>query len=590
MIANTTTNNPITGVSFLEYLIKERLATSERVEQWRAQSKANNKSVIEIIEESKEIKDDVLLQAKSKAYNLPTVELFGRIVSGEVLRTIPEEIAMNYKIVCFGKEEQEISVGIVDPGNYKAIEAVEFIARKSNLRIKYFVITLNTYKYLLRQYESLTSEVKEALKGTVGGSDLEIDRSSKVEVAEKGFEEVVRSAPVAKMVNVILEHAVEGKASDVHIEPLSEETRVRYRIDGILHTSLMLPKAVHSSIIARIKVLSDLKIDETRVPQDGRFRRRFEGGEVDFRVSTLPVVENEKVVMRILDTSSNVLKLESLGFWGKSLKTMEESINKPHGMFLITGPTGSGKSTTLYALLHLLNKESVNIVTLEDPVEYFQKGINQSQVNPEVGLTFARGLRSILRQDPDIIMVGEIRDGETAELAVHASLTGHIVLSTLHTNDAFGAVPRLIDMKIEPFLLTSSLNLVMAQRLVRRLCPHCKEQISLPKQYEEQVIRELSKLPREALPKGIKIDRPLTLFQGRGCARCENSGYKGRVSIAEVLEITDSLKKIVLAGSDIDKIKEEFLKQGMHSMVQDGYVKALQGVTTVEEVMKVTKE
>ncbi|MDD5567213.1 MAG: GspE/PulE family protein [Patescibacteria group bacterium] len=578
--------NPASGVNLLDYLVKQKLATSEQIELWKKEAWVRGKSVVEFIEESKEIKDEDLTVAKSKAYNIPTIELFGRIVSLEVLRIIPEEIATNYKIICFAQDGKVCSIGLVDPGNYKAIEAVEFIARKNGYQIKYYAISLSAYKYILRQYQSLSSEVEQALKGTPAGEDI----VSKVEIAEKGFEEVVRSAPVAKMVNVILEHAVEGKASDVHIEPLAEETRVRYRIDGILHTTLILPKAVNSSIIARVKVLSNLKIDETRVPQDGRFRKKFESGDVDFRVSTLPVVDNEKVVMRILDTSSNVLDLERLGFWGKSLKIMKDNIDKPHGMFLITGPTGSGKSTTLYALIHLLNKEAVNIVTLEDPVEYYQKGVNQSQVNPEVGLTFARGLRSILRQDPDIIMVGEIRDAETAELAVHASLTGHIVLSTLHTNDAFGAVPRLVDMKIEPFLLTSSLNLVMAQRLVRKLCDHCKEEIILPKRYEDDVWRSLSTLPKEALPKDLKLVRPLRFHRGKGCVRCENTGYKGRISIAEVLEITEELKKIILAGCELDKIKAEFNKQGMHSMIQDGYIKSLQGKTTVEEVIKVTKE
>lgn len=575
------------GASFADILVRRKLASAEQVDRWQTSAQANGQSFVEVVEAAKQIRDEELLAAKSEAFHLPLVDLLGRVVDREVLNLVSEELSDNYKIICFGKTQDAIQVGIVDPSNYKALEAMEYIGRKNLLKVEFSVISLNAYKAILQQYDSLSSEVAEALKGATTG---EIREAPETQSAEKGFEEIVRSAPVAKMVNVILEHAVEGKASDVHIEPLAEETRVRYRIDGVLHTSLILPKAVHSSIVARIKVLSNLKIDETRVPQDGRFRRHFEGGDVDFRVSTLPVVDNEKVVMRILDTASSVLDLERLGFWGKNLAKMKNNIDKPHGMFLITGPTGSGKSTTLYALLSLLNKEAVNIVTLEDPVEYFQKGINQSQVNPEVGLTFARGLRSILRQDPDVIMVGEIRDAETAELAVHASLTGHIVLSTLHTNDAFGAVPRLVDMKIEPFLLTSSLNLVMAQRLVRKLCNNCKESIDIPKQYEEEVWQALKVLPKESLPEDLKLIRPLKFFIGKGCARCENTGYKGRLSLAEVLEVTEELKKIILAGSDPDKIKEEFRKQGMYSMVQDGYIKALQGATSVEEVMKVTRD
>ncbi|MFA6198442.1 MAG: GspE/PulE family protein [Patescibacteria group bacterium] len=575
------------GASFLDILNAKGLASLEQLEQWKEAARVNNRSVVEIIEESKQIRDEDLLKAKAEAFNLPYADLQGKIVGREILEMISHDLAENYRMVSIGRDADTINIGLVDPGNYKAIEAVEYIARKNRQKIKYFVISLVGYKFVLRQYDSLSSEVAEALSGTKS-TELRDDTVSSL--AEHGFEEVVRSAPVAKMVNVILEHAVEGKASDVHIEPMAEETRVRYRIDGILHTSLLLPKAVHSSIIARIKVLSNLKIDETRVPQDGRFRRRFENGDVDFRVSTLPVVDNEKVVMRILDTSSNILNLEKMGFWGKNLERMKSNIERPHGMFLVTGPTGSGKSTTLYALLRLLNKEGVNIVTLEDPVEYFQKGINQSQVNAEVGLTFARGLRSILRQDPDIIMVGEIRDSETGELAVHASLTGHTVLSTLHTNNAFGAVPRLTDMKIEPFLLTSSLNLVMAQRLVRRLCNFCREEITIPKKYEEEVWQSLSALPKESLPKDFRMARPLKFYVGRGCIKCENTGYKGRLCVSEVLEITDEMKKIILTGSDSDKIKAEFLRQGMYSMVQDGYIKAIQGDTTVEEVMKVTRD
>jgi type IV pilus assembly protein PilB len=294
--------------------------------------------------------------------------------------------------------------------------------------------------------------------------------------------------------------------------------------------------------------------------------------------------------MRILDTSSNLINLQNLGFDGKNLEVMKDATTRSHGMFLITGPTGSGKSTTLYALLNLMNDEGVNIITLEDPVEYYMLGINQSQVNPEVGLTFAAGLRSILRQDPDIIMVGEIRDNETAALAVHAALTGHIVLSTLHTNDAFGAVPRMMDMKIEPFLLASSLNIVMAQRLVRRVCQYCKQQIEIPKDLEDEVFKEIGKLPKEAIPKEVSLERPLKFWQGQGCVRCENTGYKGRVSISEVLGISEEIKTIIVSGGDvIDKIQKSFVSQGMFLMKQDGIFKALQGATTIEEVWDATR-
>jgi type IV pilus assembly protein PilB len=392
------------------------------------------------------------------------------------------------------------------------------------------------------------------------------------------------------MVSVILRHAVEGKASDVHIEPVGDETRVRFRIDGILHTSLILPKNVHQSIVARIKVLSNLKIDETRIPQDGRFRMVIDGHDIDYRISTLPLVTNEKVVMRILDTSTNLTNLDHLGFEGKSLDAMKLNISKSHGMFLITGPTGSGKSTTLYALLGVLNEEAVNIVTLEDPVEYFMKGINQSQVNSEVGLTFAAGLRSILRQDPDVVMVGEIRDNETAELGVHAALTGHLVFSTLHTNDAFGAIPRLIDMNIEPFLIASSLNVVMAQRLVRRICSHCVQDTKIPEQLEAEVWDEIGRVEKAAIPPDSNLVKPLKFYRGQGCVRCENTGYKGRVSIAEVLTATPEVQQIIVSKGDIlAALRQEFKKQGMFSMKQDGIFKAIRGITTIEEVWDATR-
>jgi type IV pilus assembly protein PilB len=575
------------SIGLLDILFKEQLINRSQYDDLLAESNNKNRPIDKLIEEKKLVREEDLVRVKSKVYNIPYVDLFGRIVRAEILNIIPQELAENYKMVTFNKTGNEISVAMVNPADFKALEALEFIARKNRFKIKYYITSLSALKYIIRQYASLSAEVEEALKGAEAEARLETKR---VELVEEGFEEVVKTAPVSKMVSVILRHAVEGKASDVHIEPVGKETRVRYRIDGVLHTSLILPKHVHSSIVARIKVLSNLKIDETRIPQDGRFRTDFEGRDVDYRVSTLPLINQEKVVMRILDTSTNVLDLQALGFWGKGLEVMKANIEKSHGMFLITGPTGSGKSTTLYALLNILNEEAVNIVTLEDPVEYYMKGINQSQVNPEVGLTFATGLRSILRQDPDIIMVGEIRDTETAELAVHAALTGHIVLSTLHTNDAFGAIPRLIDMRIEPFLIASSVNIVMAQRLVRRICPSCIQEFTLPKQTEDEVWKELEKILKTSMPTDIKLIRPLKLFRGKGCVRCENTGYKGRVSIAEIVEMNPEVQRIIVSGGDImNQVKREFQKQGFLSMKQDGIFKALRKVTTIEEVWDATR-
>jgi len=467
--------------SLADILLQQRLLSPQAIGELQTRAQQEHDTLDHVIVRSGLVRDDELVKAKGILYNVPVIDMFGKIIRAEILNIVPQELAANYQMIAFNREGKEVSLAMVDPHNFQALEAIEYIARKNNWRIKYFISSEASFKYVYRQYESLSAEVEAALKGAEADATRDIES---IEIEEKGLEEVVKTAPVSKIVSVILRHAVEGKASDVHIEPVGNETRVRYRIDGILHTSLVLPKHVHSSLIARVKVLSNLKIDETRVPQDGRFRMTIDGHDIDYRVSTLPLINNEKVVMRILDTSANLIDLTNLGFEGKNLVVMKEAITRSHGMFLITGPTGSGKSTTLYALLNILNEEGVNIITLEDPVEYYMKGINQSQVNPEVGLTFAAGLRSILRQDPDIIMVGEVRDNETAALSVHAALTGHIVLSTLHTNDSFGAVPRLIDMKIEPFLIASSLNVVMAQRLVRRICQYCKITVDVPADIE----------------------------------------------------------------------------------------------------------
>ncbi|MFH1598494.1 MAG: GspE/PulE family protein [Patescibacteria group bacterium] len=572
--------------ALLDILKTRNLLAEGEFQSVTAQAKRKKQTVFNYLLATKAVKEEDLVKARGEAVNIPYTELYGKMVRGEVLNIIPQELAQNYQMAAFHKEGNILQVAMVNPVDYRALEAVEFIGRKNQLQIKHFICSTGGLHYILRQYESLSKEVEEALKTAEKGAiDVE-----KIEIAEKGLEEVIRKAPVSKMVSVILRHAVEGNASDVHIEPVGNETRVRYRIDGILHTSIVLPKEVHSAIVARIKVLSNLKIDETRIPQDGRFRMTIDTRDIDYRVSTLPLINKEKVVMRILDTSQSVFDLADLGFWGRNYDVMKNNIAKSHGMFLATGPTGSGKSTSLYALLTILNKEAVNIVTLEDPVEYYLKGVSQSQINPEVGLTFAAGLRSILRQDPDIIMVGEIRDNETAELAVHASLTGHVVLSTLHTNDAFGAVPRLIDMKIEPFLVTSSVNVIIAQRLVRRVCPHCKEEYKLPEKSEKEVLAEIEKIPKQSLPKDTILAPPLKFFRGKGCVRCENMGYKGRTAIAEVLEMTDDLKKIIQSGSNLDSIKEEFRHQGLMTMKQDGLIKALQGLTSIEEVWNATRE
>ncbi|OIO17313.1 hypothetical protein COV56_02305 [Candidatus Kuenenbacteria bacterium CG11_big_fil_rev_8_21_14_0_20_37_9] len=530
------------------------------------------------------ISEEGIAKAKANIFNLPYILLSDQKISAEIIDILPSELAENYQMVVFGKERDVIDIGLVDPTNLKAKEAADFVAREKNFKIKYHIVSKASFNRIFYQYGNLKSEVGEALKiakDKFGGTESILDDK---------MERIIKSAPISKMVSVILKHAVESHASDVHIEPTQEDTRVRYRVDGKLQTSLVLPRYVHAAIVSRIKVMSNLKIDETRIPQDGRIRLNISGINIDFRVSTLPLYNQEKVVMRILDSSGGVSTWEDLGFDRRNLESMRKNISKPHGMFLVTGPTGSGKSTTLYAALQILNKEQVNIVTLEDPVEYYLKGVNQSQVRPEVKFTFASGLRSILRQDPDIIMVGEIRDAETAELAIHASLTGHIVLSTLHTNDAFGAIPRLIDMKIEPFLIASTLNVVIAQRLVRTICSHCKERVDLPESLRKEMEDIFKSIPTQNLPKGVTVEKIDVMYRGKGCSYCANSGYRGRVAIAEVLEINDEIKDTINSGFRISTIKEMFIKQGMLSLKQSGLVKAIEGKTSAEEIIAVTKD
>ncbi len=551
---------------------------------------AEGKSIEEAIEAAN-VSEEVLAKAKGKFFDLPYIDILSVSIESKVLNFIPRDIAMSYQVVPFAFDEKTkvLKIGIVDPGNFKAIEAIEFLARKNNYRPEYYVITRSGFNQAIKRVVTLGKEVEEVL-------DL-VEKKRQEEAADqpdenKDFEEVIKSAPVSKMVASILKHAVQGGASDIHIEPTENYSKVRYRVDGILHTSLKLPKHLHNSIVTRLKVMSNLKIDETRIPQDGRIRVDIDNRKVDLRISFLPLFNAEKVVIRILDVSNKKLSLPELGFWGRGLDILQENINKAHGMMLVTGPTGSGKSTTLYSILNILNQEGVNILTLEDPIEYWLEGINQSQINPDVGYTFASGLRAALRQDPDIIMVGEVRDNETAELAIHAALTGHMVLSTLHTNDAIGAIPRLIDMHIEPFLITSTLNVVIAQRLVRKICPHCKEEVKdVPDKVKEDILSKLRGVKEDSLPVEIveKVKSgSFTLWRGQGCPRCGNSGYQGRLALVEILSMNDALKEVIL-NNQMDEIARIFVEQGYLNMQQDGMVKVLQGSTTVEEVLRVTK-
>ncbi len=574
---------------YIDLLREKQLISDKDQQDALAQDFGSIADAEKFLRQRQVLNEEDIAKAKAELYNLEYVSLAGKSVAVSLLNLLPRDLSDNYKIVVFDREGSVIRVGMVDPGNFKAIEAVDFMALKNSLQVKYYAISVDSYRAAVKQYESIHEEVGEALD-TAESIFAPKDEGSLEFDGKKSLDEMIKSAPVTKIISVVLRHAIEGRASDIHIEPVGNQSRIRYRIDGILHTTIVLPIYVHAALVSRIKVMANLKIDETRIPQDGRIRLNIFNKDVDFRVSTIPLMNYEKVVMRILTTPDKAPTLEDLGFQGLQLQKMKRNITKPNGMFLVTGPTGSGKSTTLFAVLSLLNAEGVNITTLEDPVEYFIAGVNQSAIRPEVGFTFANGLRALLRQDPNIIMVGEIRDNETASLGIQASLTGHFLLSTLHTNSAVGAIPRLYDMKVEPFLLANTLNIVVAQRLVRKICTNCKYKVEVAPDVLQPVKEEFALLPPAALYNGITPQSPLQFFKGKGCARCGNSGYSGRSTIVEAIEVTKGMKDLITTGFRRKDVDEELKKQDFLTMKQDGIIKALLGITTLEEVMMASEE
>lgn len=574
---------PIEVQSLIAALKERKLITPEQEATLQKRAASDIASVEPMILKEGWADEELLTQVKGAILGIPYVDLSGRLIAPSVLNAIPPSVAENYKMVAFDRKGNELLVALVDPQDFKAIEAVDFLAQEHNLTVRYHIISLSGLRHITKQYGELRKEAEEALAGVAEKADDDVG----TRVSEGDLQEVVKSAPVSKMVLVIIRHAIDGRASDIHIEPQAHETRVRYRVDGILRTSLRLPRYIHSAIIARIKVLANLKLDETRKPQDGRIRLTIDGRDIDFRISTLPLYEGEKVVMRVLDPSVKVPTLKDLGFSEPHITAISHGIAKPHGLLLMTGPTGSGKTTTLYTILTLLNQDGINIITLEDPVEYYMEGVNQSQINPEVGYTFASGLRSILRQDPNIIMLGEIRDQESAELVTHASLTGHLVLSTLHTNDAIGAVPRLLDMGVEPFLLSATVNVVVAQRLARRICDHCKKPAEVPAATVAALTQEAAAIPKKHWPKDIARN-DLKFFKGKGCTHCSSSGYKGRVAVAEVIEFTPPLQELIATGFRTSEVIKELEQQDYLTLRQDGLLKACLGLTTLEEIYRVT--
>ena len=567
------------------YLSSGSLLNKEKLDQLLARLDSK-KGLEDAIMEEKLFSPKDFLAIKSKVFGLPSMDFSELEVNQHILNILPQKVAENYQMIVFDLQGKTISVGLVNPDDFRAHDALEFLAQQQGFDATYYVISAVDFRKLLHQYSGFSKEIGSALK--VAEQKFVTKEDSLKTDDEKGMdlEQTIKTAPVAKIVSVIVAHAVEGGASDIHIEPGLAESRVRYRIDGILRTSLSLPNYLHNSVVSRIKVLANLKLDETRVPQDGRIRMVLDNKDVDLRISVLPMLDAEKVVIRVLENSSAVPTLQQLGFSDYHIEIINRNIIRPFGLFLLTGPTGSGKTTTLYSVLNMLNAEGSNITTLEDPIEYYINGINQSQINSDVGFTFASGLRAILRQDPNIIMVGEVRDNETAELVIHAALTGHLVFSTLHTNDALGAVPRLIDMKSEPFLLSSTMNLVMAQRLVRRICVDCKEEIKLPQETENKILNEIRQIPEQFT---APFNGGMKFYHGKGCPKCANSGYIGRVVVGEIIEIDSKLKEMIVDGFPVEKVKDYLKKNNYVTLMQDGLIKALEGQTTIEEILRVSQ-
>lgn len=536
------------------------------------------------------LSEDELRRTEAYILGIPFVGLKGQKIDFEVLSLIPEPIARKHNIVAFKKTPTELEVAMLDTED---LAAIEFVKKKVGLKILPRLTDKDSIKQALLQYQkSLKAEFGDIIEKEAGALKLSVEGDEAQ--SEEDLKKLAEDLPVVKIVDTLLSHAIIQGASDIHIEPMDMQVVIRYRIDGILHDAMVLPKTAASGIVARIKVLANLKLDEKRLPQDGRFKIESAGEKVAFRVSTLPVYYGEKTVMRLLRESVSGFTLEGLGFHGTNLERIYEATKQRVGMILTTGPTGSGKSTTLYTILDILNEPDVNISTIEDPIEYQMARVNQTQVKSEIGLTFASGLRSLVRQDPDIIMVGEIRDNETASLAVNAALTGHLVLSTLHTNSAASTMPRLLDMDIEPFLIVSTVNVIIAQRLVRRLCNAKEKYFLTPAEIE-------------ALKKTVNLDHVLKVLKDENIvapdAEWKNipfykpeksadseDGYKGRVGIHEVLKMSPAIRELIMKGETSVHIEEQARKEGMTTMLEDGIVKSVQGLTTIEEVLRVVSE
>ena len=582
------------------FLLDTNIINESQFKEIKKRAEKTGQKISDILVAEKFINESNFIKLEAYVLGIPFVDLEEESVPSDILKIIPEPIARTHNIIAFRKTGKDLEVAMLDPED---LQTIDFIKKKAGLKILPRLTTPKSIKNVLQQYQkTLRAEFGDIITTQakiVGRKEEKIgvikSIKEKKELGEKeNLKKTAEELPVIRIVDTLLKHAILQRSSDIHIEPTEKEVIVRYRIDGILHDAMTLPKQAASGIVARIKVLSNLKLDEHRLPQDGRFKIESEDYKYSIRVSILPIFGGEKIVMRLLSETSKSFSLEELGLRGNTLEDIQLNIRRPVGMTLVTGPTGSGKTTTLYAILEILNTPEVNISTIEDPIEYQIPRINQTQVKAKIGLTFANGLRSLVRQDPDIIMVGEIRDNETASLAINAALTGHLVLSTLHTTNAAGAIPRLLDMKAEPFLISSSLNIIIAQRLIRQFCTDKKPyklKASEIKNLEEycDLKKILEILKKEKIAKNSQSFKDIEFYKSKASKECPD-GYKGRIGIYEVLSITESIKELIMKGATSDQIQEQAQREGMRTMIEDGFVKAAQGLTSIEEVLRVIKE
>ena len=581
-------------MSFLEELNKKGLITENQIGEIKnlANDKYNGDMDQALFEAG--ISEDQVLEAKGEYLNMPVKKVNVKSMSFDALKYIPEDSAAHYHFAPFEISEGVLNVGVTDPENIEAMDALQFISTKLGMPFKVFLISQSDYQGIMQTYKGISTQVGEALDELDKDSEETKESlndvsnlSQEIKNVKPGEEtKIVEDAPIIKIVAVMLRNAIEGGASDIHIEHTGEKVKVRFRVDGILHTTLVLPTNVYSGIVARIKILAKLRLDEKRKPQDGSFSTKIDGRKVDFRVSTMPSYYGEKVVMRILDSEKGVKPLDQLGLSKRNVDLIREAIAKPYGLILLTGPTGSGKSTTLYSMMNELDKDRTNIVSLEDPIEYHMPDINQSQMMPEIGYTFASGLRSILRQDPDVIMVGEIRDKETAQLAIQAALTGHLVLSTLHTNSAIGAIPRLIDMGVDPYLIAPTLILSIAQRLARLTCPSSRKLVPMDPSIKLQIENQMKDLPEE-YKKEVQIkDQMYETVPSPDCP----FGTRGRIAIFEMFKIDKEMQSVILKTPTDDEIYQAARSKGMLMMWEDAMLKATEGIIPFQEVYNFNNE